>query len=154
MSSHIYHKRTYTLQKASPHFILPPPHVKLESDIQCLFQPFLHFIDQIKEQHECSDERTLIPDSKKKVDKGIPNPENTLATQITQIGSKIKLRWSAKEVGDAGWRPGWYAATVQKYCQETDMLTVTYASEPDETYDEELLPLLSKGAIKLLWSPM
>ena len=48
----------------------------------------------------------------------------------TQIGSKIKVHWSAEEIGDMGWTPGWYVATVQKYCQDTDMLTVTYSSEP------------------------
>ena len=40
-----------------------------------------------------------------------------------------------------------YVATVHKYCEETDMLTITYVSEPNQTYDEELLPFLSNSKL-------
>ena len=153
VSSHVYRKRTYTLQTISPHFIPPPSHVQCESDLQSLFQPLIDFLDRRKQQREDKDDRTPILKNKTDDDTAPPSNEN-LAQRITQIGSKVKLHWSAEEVGDMGWRPGWYVATVQNYCQDTDMLTVTYSSEPDETYHEELLPLLSKGAIKLLWSPV
>ena len=84
----------------------------------------------------------------------VSSSDNTLAGQITQTGSKIKVHWSKEEIGDTGWRSGWYVATVHKYCEETDMLTITYVSEPNQTYNEELLPLLSNSRIKLLWSPL
>lgn len=71
-----------------------------------------------------------------------------------QVGAKVKIRWSANETQDSGWKPGWYTATVQRYCTNTKTITVSYTSEPDQTYDEELLPLLASGSIKLIWSPL
>ena len=70
--------------------------------------------------------------------------------QISQIGSKVKVKWSKDEVGDSGWRPGWYNAEVQGYDNETDMITVQYPSEPGCTYTIELTPLLTQNNIKLV----
>ena len=112
-------------------------------------------LQQIKTERQHTDDSTpLLIASTKKMHKGSASSEDNLAERITQTGSKIKVHWSAEEVKESGWKSGWYTATVQKYCQDTDMLTVTYMSELDETYDEELLPLLSNGRIKLLWSPL
>jgi len=105
VSSHVYRKRTYTLQKFSPHFIPPPSHVQCESDLQSLFQPLLDLLDEMKQQ--CEDKEGRTPILKKKTDDGTPPSNENLAQQITQIGSKIKLHWSAEEIGDMGWRPGW-----------------------------------------------
>ena len=58
------------------------------------------------------------------------------------------------EIGTSGWKPGWYVATVQSYCMDTDTITVTYQAEPNVTYSEELTPLITGGKIKLLWSPI
>ena len=44
--------------------------------------------------------------------------------QISQIGSKVKIKWSKDEVGDSGWRLGWYNAKVQGYDNETDMINM------------------------------
>ena len=59
----------------------------------------------MKQQCEDKDDRTPI--LKKKREDGTPPSNENLAQQITQIGSKIKLHWSAEEIGDMGWRPGW-----------------------------------------------
>ena len=80
--------------------------------------------------------------------------DDDLREKITQIGSKIKIQWTIEEIGDSGWKPGWYTTTVQRYCNDTDIVTVTYASEPNHAYDEDLLTLISGGQIKLLWSPL
>ena len=56
--------------------------------------------------------------------------DNTLAGQITQTGFKIKVHWLREEMGDTGWRSGWYVATIHKHCEETDMLTTACMSEP------------------------
>ena len=53
-----------------------------------------------------------------------------------------------------GLRAGWYVATVHNYCMETDMITLTYQSEPNDPYDEELSPLIADRKIKLIWSPI
>ena len=49
------------------------------------------------------------------------------------------------ELESTDWKGGWYKATVNSYCNETDMLTLPYASEPGIPYEEELLPLLSNN---------
>ena len=54
----------------------------------------------------------------------VPSSDNALAGQIAQTGSKIKVHWSREEIGDTRWRSEWYVATVHKYCEETDMLTM------------------------------
>ena len=148
MCRHVYHKRTYTLQNTSPHFIRPPLHIKCESDLHTLFQPLITLIDLMTNQRKEDDDRAPIRMN------AVSSSDNTLAGQITQTGSKIKVHWSKEEIGDTGWKSGWYVATVHKYCEETDMLTINYVSEPNQTYNEELLPLLSNSKIKLLWSPL
>ena len=80
--------------------------------------------------------------------------DDDLQEKIAQIGAKIKVQLTKEEIGESGWKPGWYVATVQRYFTETDVVTVTYASEPNHTYDEDLLELISGGRIKLLWSPL
>ena len=85
---------------------------------------------------------------------GTSAEEDTSAESIKQTGSKIKVLWSAEEVGDSGWKPGWYPATVQKYCEETDILTVVYLLEPGICYEEELSPLIARKKIKLEWAPL
>ena len=37
----------------------------------------------------------------------VSSSDNTLAGQITQTGSKIKVHWLREEIGDTGWRSGW-----------------------------------------------
>ena len=80
--------------------------------------------------------------------------DDGLAERIKQIGSKVKILWSAEEVKDSGWKPGWYPGTVQKYCEETDILTIVYALEPGINYEEELSPLVANQKIKLIWSAL
>ena len=78
---------------------------------------------------------------------------DTQKEQITQVGSIVKVKWTAEEVGDSGWNPGWYKATVQKLYEGLDTITLKY---PHETipYEEELTPLLSQGKIKLFRAVM
>ncbi len=76
--------------------------------------------------------------------------EDMLSEQISQVGSRIKVKWAANEIGDSGWRPGWYLATVTGYNSDMDTLTVEYISEPGCVYDVELTPALASGQIKLV----
>ena len=62
----------------------------------------------------------------------------------------MKVKWTMDEIGDSGWKPGWYVAHVQSYLSQTDELTLQYSSEPDCTYIVELTPLLSAGKIQLV----
>ena len=139
---------------ARSHFVPTPPHVRSEGDLLKLFDPLITYID--KEQHQ--DQVTARAVS-------VTNPvcggsdytstsvDDSVTAQITQIGSVVKVKWTSDEVGDSGWAPGWYKATVQKYDEHLDTITLKYEREP-VPYEEELTPLISQGKITLLWSMM
>ena len=97
----------------SPHFIRPPLHVKCESDFHTLFQPLITLLDLMTNQHKENDERAPIRMNT------VSSYNNTLAGQITQTGSKIKVHWSKEELGDTWQSSGWHVATVHKHCEET-----------------------------------
>ena len=73
---------------------------------------------------------------------------DALIEQITQVSSIVKVRWTAEEVGDNGWNPGWYKATVKKFDKDSDIITLKYVHETIP-YEELLAPLLFQGRIKL-----
>ena len=151
VTSHIYRKRQFSTSTFKTSF-LPPPHtVKNESDLQNLFHPFLGFLEMQKQQHKLQDDALPLQPKKKEI---IGLSDTDLRENISQVGSKIKIQWTKEEIGDTGWKPGWYVATVQGYCNETEIVTVKYASEPNLTYGEDLSTLISDGRIKLLWSPL
>lgn len=60
------------------------------------------------------------------------------AEQIKEVGAKIKVKWSAEEIGDSGWQAGWYKAIVQGYDDELDEIIILYPSEPGCTYTLDL----------------
>ena len=71
-----------------------------------------------------------------------------LRSRIIQIGSRVKIHWTVEVVKDSGWKTGWYTANVHGYDEPADILTVTYSSEPNNPYDEELGELLNHDKIK------
>ena len=76
--------------------------------------------------------------------------EHDVMQQIKEVGAKIKVKWTSEEVGDSGWKPGFYTATVQSYDESSDMLVIVYTSEPDCTYTIELTPNFTSKNIKLV----
>lgn len=69
--------------------------------------------------------------------------------QYFEVGRQVKIRWSKDEMGDTGWREGWYNAEVQESELSSDEITVVYVSEPESTYKVEVTPLLANGKLKL-----
>ena len=53
-------------------------------------------------------------DRDKSVAKQLPRDTKQSDTQqrIIQIGSKVKVQWTAEEVKGTNWKVGWYTATV------------------------------------------
>ena len=148
LTSHLYRKRTYTLKPSISEFVIVPSSIRSESDLTSLFQPLLSYIEDRKKCRKEKDKSSvLIPAS------GKESSEND-AERMKIVGSKVKVKWSSLEVKESGWRPGWYAATVHKYCRESDTITIAYVTEPGVTYDEELTPLISNNKIKLISSPL
>jgi hypothetical protein len=76
--------------------------------------------------------------------------EDELLEQRSQSKSKMDKRRTERQQLER--RVVWCCS--QSYCSETDMLTITYTSEPGKPYREELLPLNSNKKLKLLWSPL
>ena len=153
ITTHVYRKRKFTLQNKDPHFVPQPQHVQTEEDLQSLFEPLLIQINSNRKKHEVADEMLAFKPQLSSCDT-TSTDEKVLHQCITQVGSRVKLQWTCDEIGTSGWKPGWYVATVQSYCVDTDVITVTYQAEPNVTYDEELTPLITGGKIKLLWSPI
>ena len=130
VTSHIYRKRTHT-RVSIAHFVPTPVHVKSDSDLKHLFEPLLNQLDLLKQHRTELDCSAPLYQTK-------TNVEESNRELITEVGAKVKIHWTRDEIGTSGWRPGWYVATVQKYCPDSNIITVVYASEPNETYDEEL----------------
>lgn len=150
ITHHIYRIRKYTLHSSST--LVPVPiHVKSVDDLNLLFEPLLSFIREQKNDRRKQDESTAFQPSRSNQ---LQTSEDVLLKRVSQTGARIKVNWEKEEVKDSGWKPGWYVATVHNYVEETDILTITYASEPHNPYEEELTPLIGKGKIKLVWSPL
>ena len=151
-SSHIYRKRKYSISRKSHLLFIPQPcHICSDEDLKNLFKPFLDFLDEQRKLRETSDKRgTITVSMQLKSD----TRGDDLQQGLTQTGSKVKVKWTPEELEGTDWKGGWYAATVNSYDYDTDILTLTYSSEPGIPYEEELLPLLTNNKIKLIWSPL
>ena len=70
---------------------------------------------------------------------------------MTEVGAMLKIQWMKEDIGETGWRPGWYTAIVQSYQQDDDTIEVTYSSEPGcvRVYTVELTNMIAEGKIKL-----
>ena len=47
----------------------------------------------------------------------LPNKTSTFR-QLCQPAAQISAKWSSEQLGDSGWKPGWYKAVVQAYDTE------------------------------------
>ena len=65
-----------------------------------------------------------------------------------EVGSKVKIKWTSNEIGNSGWKLGWYVAEVQSSSIEDDEISVVYVSEPDCVYTVEVVPLLAQGKLR------
>jgi len=41
----------------------------------------------------------------------LPEDNDSLKGQITQVGARVKVKWSTEEIGDLGWKCGWLLPT-------------------------------------------
>ena len=151
ITEHIYRKRKYSLQKRDPHFITKPRGVQSQEDLQALFQPLLMYITTKQNQRKLYDESLAF---RPQISLSDTPSDNDVINRLTQTGAKVKIKWTSEEIGSSGWKVGWYVATVHSYCTDADLLTLTYQAEPNVPYNEELTPLIARGKIKPLWSPL
>ena len=115
ITTHVYRKRKFTLQKKDPHFVPQPQHVQTEEDLQSLFEPLLIQINSNRKKHEVADETLAFKPQLSSCDTTSID-EKVLLQCVTQVGSRVKLQWTCDEIGTSGWKPGWmwlqFRATV------------------------------------------
>lgn len=78
-----------------------------------------------------------------------PTTDTDSIFSFFEIGQRIKVRWTADDIGDTGWRAGWYTAEVQGSDVESDKINVVYTSEPNCVYDVEVTPSFIEGKLRL-----
>ena len=116
LTSHIYRVRRYATH-TSKVFVPMPSHVHGEEGLVHLLNPLLEYIQKL------SKDRLQLPPHMPG-NMCTSSEESNLKEQITQMGAIISVKWTADEVGDSGWRPGWYKAEVHSYCEESDIITL------------------------------
>lgn len=144
LTEHVYRVRKYSTHVHKT-FVPIPSYITGEEDLSHLFDPLLEYISSLK--HSSTPGQASNPPIDQYND--LSNKE-----QFAQIGAIVDVKWSGREVRGTDWKAGWYRAEVQGYCEDTDILTLRYVSEPDETYEEDLEQLFNQKKIKLLKSPI
>lgn len=122
-----------------------PPFCTTES-LPNLFDPLLQYVETVASVKR---EATSSPSNsieKYLIKERISDPEDH--EYYFEVGRKLKIKWTADEIGDTGWRPGWYVAEVQSASLDTDEVSVVYLSEPDVVYTIEVTPLLAQGKLR------
>ena len=69
-----------------------------------------------------------------------------------EIGSEVLVKWTKEEIGDSGWRPGWFLAEVQDSNLANDWIKVEYKSERCHIYKIEVLTALANNKLKMMGS--
>lgn len=124
---------------------MPTPENIDLANIQELFDPFIDYIDSLRSTRQESDSRIRMIASGNP-----PTTQSMVKENLKEVGAKVKVKWTEEEIGDSGWRVGWYVAQVQGYCEETDILTVTYPIEPNCTYNLDLTSYVESGKLQLV----
>jgi len=110
-----------------------------------MFKPLLDHFAPLNDQRTARDKSSTINLVKAPQ---LPEDNDSLKEQITQVGARVKVKWNAEKIGDLGWKRGWYTANVQGYDYDED-ITVQYLSEPGCTYTMEVIPLLELVKLNL-----
>ena len=122
--------------------------MKTISDLHQVFEPLLSYLNRRMQEQKVSGETMnqeldIGENSSKYVDDNID--------RFFDVGTRIKVRWMKDEIGDSGWRAGWYVAEVQAADPMSDQIEVVYLSEPGSAYQIDVTSMLAEG--KLLLAP-
>ena len=139
-------KRQYASEYSTKQVPLPS-HITKHEDLPNLFNPLLDYIDIVHQTRSENDDRSTVHLIHRK-EQSLPNKTSTFRQQLCQPGAQISVKWSSEELGDSGWKPGWYKAVVQAYDTEEDTITVVYPSEPGCVYTMGLSSMITSKKIK------
>ena len=156
ITNHSYHRRKFSSQSVEHgSFESVPTDIRQPSDLIELFSPLISYMEkEEKDKQDKDSESTIMYATNLKASSSETQADqvNELHEAISQVGARIKVKWCKEELGDSGWRPGWYTAVVQSYDSENDTITVEYPSEPGCVYDIEVTPMIKASRLKLLKS--
>ncbi|CAB4026118.1 Hypothetical predicted protein [Paramuricea clavata] len=68
---------------------------------------------------------------------------------IRSVNTKVLAWWSKEEIGDTGWKSGWYRAKVVSYNEGTDVIQLEFDKEKGETYDYNVEKEVDANRLKL-----
>lgn len=57
------------------------------------------------------------------------NCDSDIYDEVTEIGARIQVRWAGNDVKETGWKAGWYAAEVQGFDPDEDMISIVYITQ-------------------------
>ncbi len=144
----IYRKRTYTT-KTSESQLQVPRNTNFEN-LQSIFEPVKNYVEILKNiRYEKSKELSTAIVGSSCGTQNQPGTNHEEYEEYFSIGTKIKIRWTKDEIGDSGWRCGWYTAQVQEGYLEDDNIQVLYFSEPECVYSVCVSEYLALGKLKL-----
>lgn len=68
---------------------------------------------------------------------------------IFVVGTKVKVKWSGKDLLGSGWKAGWYVAYVKSSDPLKDQIVVEHVIEPGCFYTLDVSPMIAEGSLKL-----
>ena len=119
-----------------------PENIINVSDLHQLFKSLGRYLDHFINIHNTKDDTVKsIYTLSAAIDTG--------SEDFFEVGARVKVRWTKEEIGDSGWRCGWYVAEVQKANSMLDQIEVVYISEPESVYKIDVTSMLAKGKLQL-----
>lgn len=145
----MHRKRTYTT-KTSESQLHVPNDINFKN-LQNIFEPIKGYVKILKDIRLEKSKEFCITTAKSNSNTQC-QPEKIQDQEYEEyfsIGVKVKIRWTNEEIGDSGWRSGWYTAQVQESHLEDDTIQVLYFSEPECVYSVCVSEYLALGKLKL-----
>ena len=101
--SHVQNIRTYSLSLTTK--VPSSSHVQSVEDLSILFEPLIQFIDIVSRETASKANPSPID-----VECSLINQSESdiIRNQVCQTGARITVKWTKEQVGDSGWKPGWY----------------------------------------------
>ena len=132
--SDTFKRRTYQAYKAEKSFQPVPQHLTLENIHIEMLKPIEEYLRILQLQRRERNEEILkcVWDEENNVN---PEDDNCIhCEEFLIIGKRVKVKWSKDEIGDSGWKCGWYTAVVQSFSEENDTIDVVYFTEQECVY--------------------
>ena len=122
-----------------------PENIVEISDLHQLFK----CLDTYLDQHLGRDDKVVCDEIETSTSEENRSKTDTKSEELFDVGTRVKVLWTKDEIGDTGWRSGWYVAEVQQANQMLDQIDVVYISEPESVYTIDVTSMLASGKLQL-----